>query len=219
MTRAELRRQMRERKKTLRAELSRRRAEARAQVEQLPAVRKAKLRRRIRRSAVLMALLLLALFVRCDCADAVSPAAAPPAEVKAPELPAPAKAPPAVPVKVPVEPLKGKVPSQPRGTLHSEARPAPSWLEAFHLQVSARSPRLAECFTGADRPGALRWAASLNAKSGTVSDHELEPLGVSADIDSKQRECLIRVLSNPPYRLKLAEGEPLPNRVGLVIEF
>ena len=91
---------------------------------------------------------------------------------------------------------------QPRGKYQNEAQSSPSWLDEFRLQVAARSPRLAECFSGTDRPGALRWTTAVNEESGAVSDHGLELVGTGADLYGKQRECVLAVLSSPGYRLK-----------------
>ena len=93
-----------------------------------------------------------------------------------------------------------------------------SWIDAFRLQVAARSPRLAECFVGADQPGTLKWTVSVEPGSGRVSDHELEPTLDSADLTSEQRACVLGVLSDPPYRLGGAERST-PSRIGMAIEF
>jgi hypothetical protein len=110
-----------------------------------------------------------------------------------------------------------------RGDLSTKARGAPAWLEELRTQVSARSPRLARCFNGADRPGALRWTASLNPASGWVSEHELEPVGQAVDLSKAQRDCLVLGLSSPAYRLATQQAAPqaavLPERISLVIEF
>ena len=91
-------------------------------------------------------------------------------------------------------------------------------LDDFRLQVAARSPRLALCFKGADRPGALRWNVALNPESGAVSDHVFEPVG-AAELSPAQRECMQRTLSSPGYHVTQADRQSLSSRVSLVIEF
>jgi hypothetical protein len=217
VTLRELRRDMRERRRALREAMAQRRAEARRRVAGHPSVRRARSRRRIRRGALVACALLLALLTRCQCEPPAAPEPSPQGQAASPPAVAP-RAPAAAP-KAKRRALQGEVASQPRGAFGLGARDRPSWLEDFHLQVSARSGRLARCFTGTDRPGALRWAAALNAKSGAVSDHELEPLGPPTSFTRAQRDCVVDVLSNPGYRLELPSAEALPNRVGLVIEF
>ncbi len=208
---------IRQQRRALRKTMAELRRQARAQVEQLPAVKKARQRRRRKQSgALLLCLLLVALFARCQCDDPPPPAPIPPT-IGTPEPPKPAP-PPKLPAPKP-GPLKGKLDKQQRGKFGNDLRDRPAWLEDFHLQVSARSGRLAACFTGAERPGALRWAAALNAHSGRVADHEVEPLGSTEGLSTTQRECLVKVLSEPAYKLKVPASEDLPRRVGLVIEF
>lgn len=214
MNRREQRRELRARKQAVRAAVAKLRREARERMSQIPAVRRERMRRRIRRTSALLALLLLALFVRCDCAEAPVPVA--PVVTASPVVAKP-KPPPTPPAKPEV--FSERIKPQRRGRYEATPRPPPSWLEAFHLQVAARSPRLAECFRGSERPGALRWAAALNAKSGAVSDHELEPLGAGGSFTQEQRDCVIGALSTPQYQLKVPAPDALPRRVGLVIEF
>lgn len=131
-------------------------------------------------------------------------------------------------------------PTEPAATLQSPPAPAPPtgrvarkarprfenvaaeplpWLAAFRLQVAARSPRLAECFAGAARPGALKWTAAVEPRHGRVSDHAVEPTLSSDELTGAQRACVVAVLSEPAYRL-VSEGSPsTPSRVGMVIEF
>jgi hypothetical protein len=215
-----MRRAMREQKAALRKRMKQSRDAARAKLDAIPAVREARRKRRIRQGVGLVVLLLLALFFRCDCTPepavvvvAPTPDAGTPVVEKKP----------AVPVKVKQKPLTGKVDTQPRGKYENDSSATPSWLDEYRLQVAARSPRLAECFTGAERPGALRWSASVNAASGAVSDHGLEPVGPGPSVQDSQRECVLRVLSNPPYKLNVpkeeAEQQKLPRRISIVIEF
>ena len=216
------------RKAALRNSLSLLQRAARARVDQHPAVRTARAQRRRRRTLGLAAVLLLLLLLsRCECDPPPLP---PPAQAKAetsaaPEPPKlPAK--PEAPVRVKRAPLRALAAPVQRGDLATKARSAPAWLEELRTQVSARSPRLAHCFNGADRPGALRWTASVNPASGWVSEHELEPVGQAGSValSKAQRDCLVLGLSSPAYRIsKAAQGAQqtavLPERISLVIEF
>ncbi len=111
-----------------------------------------------------------------------------------------------------------------RGRYELDETRAPTWLERFRMQVSSRSLKLASCFQGAERPGALRWSAALTPESGLVGDQLFERLGPGDDVSPAQRECLSRVLASPPYQLggRTADGgapPSTPTRVGLVLEF
>lgn len=203
----------REQRRAARARLAGILREARARVDAMPEVQQAR-RRRARRLALLGALLLLLLvFVRCDCAPKPTPA---PEEPSAGVVDAGIKTPP--PKQVKRAPARDRIASSERPGYDPGAQRSPAWLDDFRLQVAARSPRLALCFTGADRPGALRWNVALNPESGAVSDHVFQPVGL-ADLTAKQRECLQRALSNPGYHVTQAERQSLPSRVSLVIEF
>ncbi|QRO00826.1 hypothetical protein JRI60_18225 [Archangium violaceum] len=215
MTPRELRRELRRRKKELRRSAELMRRATRERVEQIPAVRREKRRRRIRRVVTIAALLLLAMLVRCECAP--SPPAPPPEPVvePAPEVKPKKPAPPASKPKA----FSDRMERQRRGSYQNEAQTSPSWLDDFRIQVAARSPRLAQCFSGTERPGALRWTAAVNAASGSVSDHALEPVGTGGELSGKQRDCVLGVLSSPGYRLKPEQKQDLPGRVSIVIEF
>ncbi len=215
MTPRELRRELRQRKKELRRSAELMRRAARERVDQLPAVQREKRRRRIRRAVTIAALLLLAMLTRCECAP--SPPAPPPEPVvePAPEVKPKKPSPPASKPKA----FSDRMERQRRGSYQNEAQTSPSWLDDFRLQVAARSPRLAQCFSGTDRPGALRWTAAVNATSGSVSDHALELVGTGGDLSGKQRDCVQGVLSSPGYRLKPEQKQDLPGRVSIVIEF
>jgi hypothetical protein len=215
MTPRELRRELRRRKKELSRSVELMRRAARERVEQVPAVRREKRRRRIRRAVTIDALLLLAMLVRCECAP--SPPVPPPEPVvePAPEVKPKKPSPPASKPKA----LSERMERQRRGSYQNEAQTSPSWLDDFRLQVAARSPRLAQCFSGTERPGALRWTAAVNATSGSVSDHALEFVGTGGDLSGKQRDCVLGVLSSPGYRLKPEQKQDLPGRVSIVIEF
>lgn len=203
-------------RKRLRAQAKALRARTRAAVDANPAVKRAReRRRRILRGIGIAIILLLLLLIRCDCGPGQPPPAAKAVETK-PEV----KPKPKVVVKPgPRKPIDGTGGKASRNTIGLGAPASPTWIDEFQLQVAARSPRLAKCFTGIDRPGALRWSASVNPTSGAVSDHELEPVGVSVDLSPEQRECVVRVLSSPNYKLTAPEKEALPNRISLVIEF
>lgn len=97
----------------------------------------------------------------------------------------------------------------------------PPWLTALRLQVSARSLVLARCFTGAERPGAMRLTASVTPSSGLLTDVVLESLAGAPPLSEAQRQCATTTLSQPPYRLPI-EGErdvDVATRVSLVLEF
>ncbi|MCK6505302.1 hypothetical protein L6R53_18195 [Myxococcota bacterium] len=97
--------------------------------------------------------------------------------------------------------------------------PTPTWLPAFHQQVAARSPRLAACFVGAAAPGALRWSARLDLRSGRAGDHRFAPTLEAAPPTADQQACLARALAEPPYQIEVPAPPDLPVPVSLVIEF
>jgi hypothetical protein len=161
-------------------------------------------------------LLLIAALLRCDCERTPSVEA----EARVQAKPAPGKAPtPRPPRKSGRAPLAGDVDRRPRPDYETKVQLPPGWIDEFRLQATARSPRLAQCFEGTDRPGALRWVAALNPETGTVSDQELEPVGPRSDLTPEQRLCVARALANPAYRLSRPPAQPFPERVSLVIEF
>ena len=199
----DLRRQLKAQREAARAALAEKRAS-------LPGKKKKDNRRRNALLLLLLLLLLLVMIPDCNCAH--SPG------VIGPPIP------PAGPAE---EEAEGKW-VEPPGRIGRRDRPeydvAPArqlpWLEAFRMQVAARSPRMAECFVGTDRPGAIRWTTSVVASSGQVSAHELEPMLQGAGISQRQGECLIEALSEPAYQLPGADPErSVPDRVSLVIEF
>lgn len=190
--------------------------EARAQVDAMPLVQQARRRRSQRRALLGALILLLLLFVRCDCAPQPLSAQAP-EEVAAEAVDAGVKAP--APALLKRAPTNARITPSVRPGYEAGAQQAPEWLNDFRMQVAARSPRLALCFQGADRPGALRWSVALNPGSGSVSDHVFEPVGV-AELSTAQRTCLQRTLSQPGYQVTMQDGvQRLPARVSLVIEF
>jgi hypothetical protein len=218
MTPRELRKAMRERRKELRRALKPLRKRAREQAERNPVVRDEKERRRRRRMLVeAIVLLLLALLLRCQCQPPLPPKAPPKPKVEI-EVPKEKPKPPAKP-KAKKPPIRAKADTQPRAGYLGASRAAPGWLDDFRLQVAARSGRLAQCFTGNDRPGTLRWTTSVNPENGSVSQHEIEAVGNGAELQGKQRECVVKVLSNPAYKLGEESKRGLPDRISLVIEF
>ena len=198
--------------KAMRSQAREARARLRAQVKAHPLVQKARRRRRVRRAVMTAILLLLLLLIRCDCG------APPVVETKSVDAGVDAGArvmltPPKKSRREAISAVKHQ-----RSPWETDTRPGPAWLESFRMQVAARSPRLAECFSGSERPGALRWGVAVNPVQGTVSDHSFEPLG-AAEITQAQRECLTRVLSSPRYQVAAEEVAGVPPQVTLTLEF
>lgn len=201
-------------RRELKARLQANRARVTAQLATNPLLHRVRRRRRLRRLAFVAVLLLLLLFLRCDGAPGpgvvdVSDGGLPVVLAAAPKKPLPGK--------------RGARPVVPAAAVTRPDYAAPdrdraAWLEAFRLQVAARSPRLASCFIGADRPGALRWTTQVVRESGTVDSHDFEPVGASVELSRTQRDCLVDALSKPAYRLDAAPGG-LPERLSLVLEF
>lgn len=220
MQRSDVRDAMRRRRVELRAMLPRFRQLARdrlARLEEIPAFKAAReaiarrRQRRRRRTLATIALLLLLLLL-VDCAGkpggkSVLAKATP--IVKVTPIPKPTKRP----------ALQAKLDPQKRPGYNLDARPGPDWLDDFRLQVAARSPRLAACFNGSERGGRLRWTVLVDSKTGTVSDHDFEPLGGGANIRNEQKACAMRALSDPGYLLVDPPPDALPNRISLVLEF
>ncbi len=208
----EVRRALRLRRQELRRDLARLREEARARVRALPR-RPGRGRRRL---LAALPLLLLLLLLRC-------PAEPPPAvgvQTRAAPRPAAEKPPRPIPLRKPARPLlAGHLQTRPRAPYEAPAQRPPAWIDQLRLQAAARSARLAACFSGSDRPGAIRWNAALNPDTGTVSDHELEPLGPRSALTAEQRTCVVQALSTPRYQLTTPPTQPFPERVTLVIEF
>jgi hypothetical protein len=180
--------------------------------ENQPQVRKIRNRRRLFRLVVWLVILMLLLLIRCDC----GPPKPPMPQVVEP-MPVEKEVPDAG-LKRPV--FKTTVKTLPRDSYENKKLLGASWLEQFQMQVVARSPRLAECFVGVDRPGALRWTCALNADTGVASDHEFEPLGtLSGQLSKAQENCVVEALSKPAYTLSNVAKEGLPQRIGFVLEF
>jgi hypothetical protein len=200
-------------RREVRAQLRAKMQEIREQVAELPAVKQAQARRRRRRRLIMLCiLLLLAALIRCDCEPE------PVGEVEDAGVAVDAGKP-TRDAGVPKAKLSAKVQTQHRGGYGLETPAPPTWLDEFMLQVTSRSPRLAQCFTGQDRPGVLRWTSSINARSGIPSDHELELVGGGKDLNPEQRRCVLSTLSYPPYKLTAPDAGGLPDRVSVVLEF
>lgn len=214
MTRAERRAALRRQREAVRASLREVKARAEAAIANNPALQRARRTRRLKRIAALALLLLLLLLIRCEgepglVATGQKDAGAPAVEVVAVKPPVKA------PWKKPVVPPK----PVPRPEFDTPARLPPGWVDEFRMQVAARSPRLAQCFVGTDRPGALRWTSLVSLSTGAVGNHDFDPMGASASLSRAQLDCLEKVLSSPPYSLQGAVAEGLPERVSLVLEF
>jgi hypothetical protein len=212
----DIRRELRRQKKALRAAMAETRARLRAELARNPAIR-ARAQKRRRRAAVTacgVLLIALAFLQRCACGP-------PP-----PAVPGPARdagSPDAGRAFDAGQPrLKTQAPGrQHRPMLPIEPQSGPSWIDEFRLQVAARSTKLATCFRGQDKPGAVRWTTSVDPVDGLVSDPEFELLDGSFWLPG-QRECLIHALSSPRYRLTAGavDGGPTGgSRVTIVLEF
>lgn len=205
--------------KARRAAVKAKLAEARARRRDDPAAR----RRRLRRKLLLLALLLLLLLLRrCECE---TPVEGPPADaaVDAAVVVAdmgPDAAPPAKKKKkaAPKPPIRARIGRKERPEFRNPTPPPADWLVALRIQVAARGPRLARCFEGTDRPGALEWTAVVDVERGVVSDHGFEPVLDGAQLSKALERCLIGVLSAPPYRLPAAPDAGRP-RVSIIVEF
>jgi hypothetical protein len=205
-----------EQRKALQSKLAQRREAAQVQLERRRDTKKNKKRRRRRWPwLVLLALVLLVLLRDCSCAE--EPPPPPPPEPTAPSGP-PAELVQEAPPEA-QSPAPRRVARRDRPEYGNEKPPALPWLDAFRLQVAARSPRLAACFIGAERPGRLKWSASVEPIQGTVSDHTLQPTLSTAALTRQQRSCLVDVLSDPSYRLDAGDPQATPSRVSMVIEF
>lgn len=214
--RAALRAQQRALRERLRAQLAAT-LEAQRQSPLFQAAERRRQRRRRRRLwAALLAALLLLLVSRCECAGPPPPSPVPDvveADVGAP----PEKQP---PVEKPKRrPLRGTIDESARDALQVDETTPPSWLSQFRLQVAARSPRLATCFNGVERPGALRWTALVHARSGRVSESEIEPVFRGVQLTQSQHDCLVKGLSDPPFTLDDDDDDASGRRVSLIFEF
>ena len=195
----------------MRVALEQRRKAAQARLERRR--RDANGRRARKRRWWLLAIpaLLLLLLVDCEDEPGSQPQAATGSEPIPPTTGAGSPAIPALP--------GGQVASISRPDMPTPTPESVPWLDAFELQVAARSPRLAGCFEGAARPGALQWSARVEAATGTVSDHRLEPVLDTDALSAGRRACLVEVLSEPSYELVESEPRSVPPRVRLLLEF
>lgn len=173
--------------------------------------RAARRRRRVTIAVLLAILILLLLLQPCRCTPEPEPDGIPvliePEPVEEVE---------AEPVPPPRNPPR--IPKKDRPAMDLTPPAAPSWLDRFRLQVSARSPRLAACFEGSDEPGQLKWTTSVEPGQGAVSEHQLQPMLDTRELSAEERTCVIGVLSSPRYQLG-GDGPETPVRVGLVIAF
>jgi hypothetical protein len=217
VTKRALKRQLRARRKALRKDYAHNKSRVRAQLRRHPLlIKNARERRRRfwRRMGTLAAAVIVAilLFQRCSCGPPPPPPVEPTKDAGVAGRDA------GVRVKTVslTAPHLGK---KHRGTLPIEPAAPPPWLEEFHLQVAARSPRLSECFRGQEKPGALRWTTAVNTQNGAVFDPEFELIGDAAWLPG-QRECITDVLSKPPYHFQSPPSpSATPPRVSLVLEF
>ncbi len=204
------------RRRELREELDRRRQAARAELQRRrDALGEGPNKRDRRWLWALGAIVAILIALLSDCTCSTEPAEVEveveePVEVveESEEVPA-AKSP---PPKLRIERLD-------RPEYKSEVPEVLPWVASFRLQVEARSPRLAECFVGAQRPGRLKWTAAVEPGEGRVSDFTIEPTVAEEVLTKQQRSCVIAVLSEPPYRLEGGDERSTPSRVGMVIEF
>lgn len=177
----------------------------------------AKRRRQRRTLALLIAILLLLLMMRCECTE--EPAAPVVVEPTLPEPPQPKKPGPARKPKVPPVVLEGTVDGSERDTMAVEPTTPPAWLPQFRLQVSARSPKLAACFIGTEKPGALRWSALVHARSGRVTESVVEPVFRGVSLNNAQHDCLVKGLTEPAFALDEPDPQAAARRVSLIFEF
>jgi hypothetical protein len=181
---------------------------------------------RRRRVAVTIALVLLVLWLwrRCDEPPHTAPALIAEAPVcpAVPECPtSPDKPPKKKPSSTKRPPRRDVTAAQPRDLFAVAQLRTPPWLAALRMQVSARSLALSGCFTGAEKPGAIRLIATVTPSSGLLADIVLEPLADGPALVDAQRRCLIQTLTTPAYWLPI-EGErdvDLATRVSLILEF
>ncbi len=205
-----LRQQLRQQARAAKARL----AADKERWQQNPAVAAALARKKARRrrrqlAALLVLLLLLLLRFDCDCAGAPPPVG-PTVEVVAVEPPPP------IPDK---PPLKGKLKPKKRPPVEVKPPAPPSWLDQFRLQVAARSPTLSACFNGTEKPGAMRYSGLVHARTGKVSESEVEPVFRGVSLTESQHACLIQGLTAKRYVLDEPDPDAPARRVSLIFEF
>jgi hypothetical protein len=169
--------------------------------------------RRKRLGLVLLLLLLLLLLLR-RCEDQ------PTLPIARVQVLSPIRTGPGLPVTATPTPPQSRLSRKDRPSYATEDPGPLPWIEDLRLQVATRSTRLAACFVGVTRPGALKWIAAVEPEQGRVSDQVLEPVLATEPLKREQRECVSSVLSEPVYRLR-GEGDArsTPVRVSLVLEF
>ena len=175
---------------------------------------------RRRRLLLLLAVLILYALLRCcHCEEPPPPEPGPEPAVTPVDAGVKAPPPPKKVRKKPAKRPRRKARIVPRvRPEYTNPTPAPEpWLVEFRLQVAARAPRLSRCFVGAERPGALKWTALLDARRGVVSDHQLEPILAGATLSKPLRACLLEALSQPRYHVRAEHRQP--SRVSIVVEF
>ena len=161
--------------------------------------------------AIIVVLLLL-LWRSCQPPEAPEALVCPPCEEETGE---------GVPAEPPPEedPLPGgRIPSQPRPAYGAPPPQPLPWLNDLRLQVAGRSPRLADCFVGTDRPGAMKWTALVQPADGRVSDAALEPMLAGEGLSAIQRQCVLDILAEP-YALEHDGERATPPKVSIVLEF
>ena len=176
------------------------------------AAQKRKRRRQRNTLIALIIVLLLLLLSRCECD---------PVEDEGPAGPDAAVVVVDTPEIVP-EALtsgKGRTQKTKRPALKVEPPPPPPWLDQFRLQVAARSPRLATCLNGNERPGAMRLSGLVHAKSGRVTAAVVEPVFRGSSLSERQLECLVKELTTQSYRLDEPNPSAAARRVSLIFEF
>ena len=209
---------LRARRAALRERMELERARLRARLPSRP--KKSHARRN--RLLLLAALVLLYLLLRsCDCSEPPPPGmpGAPPPATAADLGPKPPAARPTRQRRVERPRHHGRIRTKVRPAYTNEAPAPQAWLSAFRLQVGARGPRLARCFEGVDRPGALKWTVALDPTDGAVADHQFEAVLAGATLSKEQHACLVQALSTPPYRVSGTSQPGGPSRVSMVIEF
>jgi hypothetical protein len=192
------------------------RARARAQLAEFkrrmrssPVAQQARKKATRRRQLLGLLLLLLLLLIRCDCQPGKVPAAVKPTVDAGTTLSRAAS---------PKLKAAERNPKTSRPAFQLSAQAPPPWLDAFRMQVAARSPRLSKCFNGTERPGSVRWNLTFSPESGSVSEHTFEPVG-RAELSESQHTCMTSVLSSPPYAIEGVDPRSVPPRLSLVIEF
>ena len=205
--------------KAQKAALKARLAEEKAAIRAQLAANRPRRRSLRRRLALLVILILVWLLLRsCDCETPpgpppMAPDGAPPVALVSADAALPDASPPRKRRK------RGRITPRDRPAFVNQTPETQSWLAAFRVQVAARSPKLARCFEGTERPGALKWTAAVDIPRGVVSDQSLESVLTGVSLSKARRACLQGILKDPPYRLPSPPTRAGPSRVSIVIEF